>query len=207
MPRSCCKSPAAHAYLFGSDFISVDALGKVLIISVPALPFEELSHSKKIRAPDTLLLNHWKQDSSPLRTSDKNYDELTVQSKAVEELTTSQTACIKDGALPISRFCRSDALPEKPLDGVEEILDSPVLRRNQLREENATDETLDVNEIKEPLSPDDEYHNDLRDGEFSPRLTNLIKSGVVPESPINENGADLTRCRSFRSSQLMCLVG
>ncbi|KDO83873.1 hypothetical protein CISIN_1g037446mg, partial [Citrus sinensis] len=196
MPQSCCKSPAAHAYLFGSDFISVDALGKVLIISVPALPFKELSHSKKKRAPDTLLLNHWKQDSSPLKTSDKNYDELTVQSKAVEELTTSQAACIKDGALPISRFCRSDALPEKPLDGFEEILDSPVLRRNQLREEDTTDETLDVNEIKEPLSPDDEYHNDLRDSELSPRLTNLIKSGVVPESPINENGASNNKGRN-----------
>ncbi|KAH9757857.1 DEAD-box ATP-dependent RNA helicase FANCM [Citrus sinensis] len=196
MPQSCCKSPAAHAYLFYSDFISVDALGKVLIISVPALPFKELSHSKKKRAPDTLLLNHWKQDSSPLKTSDKNYDELTVQSKAVEELTTSQAACIKDGALPISRFCRSDALPEKPLDGFEEILDSPVLRRNQLREEDTTDETLDVNEIKEPLSPDDEYHNDLRDSELSPRLTNLIKSGVVPESPINENGASNNKGRN-----------
>ncbi|KAL9446342.1 hypothetical protein AB3S75_014081 [Citrus x aurantiifolia] len=196
MPQSCCKSPAAHAYLFGSDFISVDALGKVLIISVPALPFKELSHSKKKRAPDTPLLNHWKQDSSPLKTSDKNYDELTVQSKAVEELTTSQAACIKDGALPISRFCRSDTLLEKPLDGFEEILDSPVLRRNQLREEYTTDETLDLNEIKEPLSPDDEYHNDLRDSELSPRLTNLIKSGVVPESPINENGASNNKGRN-----------
>ncbi|KAH9692064.1 DEAD-box ATP-dependent RNA helicase FANCM [Citrus sinensis] len=196
MPQSCCKSPAAHAYLFGSDFISVDALGKVLIISVPALPFKELSHSKKKRAPDTLLLNHWKQDSSPLKTSDKNYDELTVQSKAVEELTTSQAACIKDGALPISRFSRSDALPEKPLDGFEEILDSPVLRRNQLREEDTTDETLDVNEIKEPLSPDDEHHNDLRESDLSPRLTNLIKSGVVPESPINENGASNNKGRN-----------
>lgn len=30
--------------------------------------------------------------------------------------------------------------------------------------------------------------NDMKDEELSPRLTNFIKSGVVPESPIDERG-------------------
>ena len=33
--------------------------------------------------------------------------------------------------------------------------------------------------------------NGMRDEELSPRLTNLIRSGVVPESPVDERGGCL----------------
>lgn len=187
MPDFFSKSPAAHSYLFGSDFVSVDALGKVLIMSLPSLSLKGLSPSKKIRATSTVLVNHWKQDSFHSKTSDRNSDELTMQAKAVEELTTSQTTCKGDGAVSISRFCKSDALLAKPLDGLEKIFESPVLRRNQLQQGDSNCEMLDV-EIKEPVLLVDEDNDDLQDSELSPRLTNLIKSGVVPESPINESG-------------------
>lgn len=39
-------SRPAHSYLFGSDYVSVDSLGKFLIMSVPLFPSEEATHSK-----------------------------------------------------------------------------------------------------------------------------------------------------------------
>ncbi|KAL5843492.1 hypothetical protein ACOSQ4_009450 [Xanthoceras sorbifolium] len=188
MPHFYETSPAAHAYLFGSDFVSVDALGNVLIVSLPSLPFEELSHSKSTIVSNTLVLNHMKQDSFHLKASDGNCNEITMQDKAVAEVTTSQTTYIKNGALRISSLCESGEQEEKMLDGFESILESPIVKRKLLNDGHIFSETLDVVEIKELSLLADEYNDDLRDTDLSPRLTNLVKSGVVPESPVNESG-------------------
>ncbi|KAK0577324.1 hypothetical protein LWI29_031299 [Acer saccharum] len=185
VPHFYGKSPTAHSYLFGSDFVSVDAQGNVVIVSLPALPFKELSHSKCLRATNTLLLNHMKQYSFHLKASDGNCNELTMQAKAIAEVTTSQTICINNGALPISRLFESE---EKRLDGFEKISETSIVNRKQLNEgDDISSETLDVVEIKELTQLADEYNDVLSDTDLSPRLTSLIKSGVVPESPINES--------------------
>ncbi|KAK3229964.1 hypothetical protein Dsin_001845 [Dipteronia sinensis] len=188
VPHFYGKCPTAHSYLFCSDFVSVDALGNVLIVSLPALPFKEFSHSKCLRASNTLLLNHMKQDSFNLKTSDGNCNELTMQAKAIAEVTTSQTTCINNGALPISKLFESDEQEDKRLDDFEKILETPIVNRKQLNEGDISSETLDVVEIKELTQLADEYNDVLSDTDLSPRLTNLIKSGVVPESPINGSG-------------------
>ncbi|KAI9201492.1 hypothetical protein LWI28_024242 [Acer negundo] len=186
VPHFYGKIPTAHSYLFGSDFVSVDALGNVVMVSLPALPFKELSHSKCLSATNTLLLNHMKLDSFHLKASDGNCNELTIQAKAIAEVTTSQTTCINNDALPISRLFESE---EKRLDGFEKILETPIVNRKQLNEgDDISSETLDVVDIKEITEIADEYNDVLSDTDLSPRLTNLIKSGVVPESPINESG-------------------
>ncbi|KAK2658484.1 hypothetical protein Ddye_005017 [Dipteronia dyeriana] len=177
VPHFDGKSPTAHSYPFGSDFVSVDALGNVVIVSLPALPFKVLSQSKCLRANNTLLLNHMKQDSFHLNDSVGNCNELTMQANAIAEVTSSQTTCINNGALPISR-----------LDGFEKILETPIVNKKQLNEGDISSETLDVVEIKELTQLADEYNDVLSDTDLSPRLTNLIKGGVVPESPINESG-------------------
>ncbi|KAJ0087232.1 hypothetical protein Patl1_07766 [Pistacia atlantica] len=187
MLQFCSKNSAAHSYLFGSDFVSVDALGKVLIVSLPAFRFQELSHSKCISGSSTLRLNHWKEDTFHLKNFDKNYDELGMGAKAVVEQPISQAPCIRSVNLQISSP-NSEAQQEKAVDGSEKILETPILKRNQLNEEgDMTDEIFEV-EIKEPSPQTDKYNDDLIDTELSPRLTNLIKSGVVPESPINDRG-------------------
>lgn len=168
LPGFCSKSSVAHSYLFGSDFVSVDALGNVLIAPPPALFFQELLHSKCISANGTLLRNHWKEDSSHLKTFDKNYDELGMEAKTVAEQPTSQATCIKNVSLQISSP-NFEAQQEKAVEG------------------DMADETFEV-EIKEPSLQADKYSNYLIDSELSPRLTNLIKTGVVPESPINDRG-------------------
>uniref|UniRef100_A0A2N9HDI2 Helicase ATP-binding domain-containing protein n=1 Tax=Fagus sylvatica TaxID=28930 RepID=A0A2N9HDI2_FAGSY len=179
VPDFCGQDPPAHSYLFGSDYVSVDAFGKVSILSVPLLPFKEDATSAK--SPNSL-----KQDSCHLRTSTEENKEPTMQATAIGEIT-SPTRCINDETLPISRLCDSDVQQEKTLDGIENIPETPILKGN-LSNEGDGGETPDVAEIKAPLFVDDECGNDFIDIELSPRLTNLIKSGVVPESPINDRG-------------------
>ncbi|GAV57775.1 Helicase_C domain-containing protein/ResIII domain-containing protein [Cephalotus follicularis] len=175
VPDSRDQSTPAHFYLFGSEFVSVDALGKVDILSVPLLPSKDESHPKCIRASSTLLLNSLKRSSCSPKTSH------------VADFTNSQTKCIENCTLPLSRLFNSDAQQDM-LDGIEKIPETPVLKKNLFDEANSTGEIHDVVEMKVPSIMDGACSNDLRDTELSPRLTNMIKIGVVPQSPINDTG-------------------
>ena len=167
------KSPQAHSYLFGSDFVSVDALGKVLIISVPSLYFEDVMHSNYVSPSIKELQSSLKQDTDHVKTSDG-----ILQTEAVPNITAYQNKSIKVDTVPTPRFCETDTKKEKMLDGVEKIPENP----------GGTCEIPDIEEIKALPPLADEHCNDLRDTELSPRLTNLIKKGIVPESPITDSG-------------------
>lgn len=177
VPRFQEKNSAAHSYHFGSDFVSVDALGNVLILSLPPFPYKE-SDSKCISTTDILLLNTMKPDAFHLRASDGNHSKHTVRAKAVEEVTTSQR---------ISMVNSRDSVEEDMLGDNEKILQTPISKTNQLNGDTFNDE-IDVVDIEEPSQIADECIGDLADLDLSPRLTSLIKSGIVPESPINECG-------------------
>ncbi|OMP00248.1 hypothetical protein COLO4_12801 [Corchorus olitorius] len=167
------KCPQAHSYLFGSDFVSVDALGNILIISVPSLHFEDLMHSKHESPRTKEMKNSLKEDANHVKISAG-----TMLTEAVPNVTASQTQSIKDDTLSIPGFCEINSKNEKMLDGAEKIPETP----------GGTCETPDIEEIKAPPPLADECYTDLQDTELSPRLTNLIKIGVVPESPITESG-------------------
>lgn len=186
VPDFCGQDPPLHSYLFGSDYVSVDAFGKVLILSVPLLPYKVVSHAKCTTASSAKLSNYLKQDSCHLRTSTED-KELTMQATAVGEIT-SPTRCIKNETLPKSGLCDADVQQEKKLDGIENIPGTPILKGNLSNEGDRGGEMPEATEIKAPLLVDDECGNDFIDVELSPRLTNLIQSGIVPESPINDRG-------------------
>lgn len=161
------KSPQAHSHLFGSDFVSVDALGKVLIISVPSLYFKDVMHSNYVSPSKTELLSSLKQDTDNVKTSDG-----IMQTEVVPNISAYQTQSIRVETVSTPRFCETtDSEKEKNLD-------TP----------GGTCETPDIEEIKAPPPLADEHCSDLRDNELSPRLTNLIKIGIVPESPITDSG-------------------
>ncbi|KAE8022325.1 hypothetical protein FH972_008133 [Carpinus fangiana] len=187
VPDFCRENPPVHSYIFGSDYVSVDTFGKVLILSVPLLPLKEGSHSKGTIASSTKSLNFLKQDSCYLRTSSEGNKELVMQTMAVVEIT-SPTRCIKDETLPTSGLCDSDVQHEKTLDEFENSPETPPLKGNLSNERDSAGETPDVVEIKAPLPLADECTDEFRNIELSPRLTNLIKCGVVPESPVNDRG-------------------
>lgn len=177
------QSPDGHSYLFGPDFISVDAVGNVLILSVPILPLKGVSYPKHTSESSTVLLNSLDRVSCHLKNVEDDED-LTFQAGAPQDLIIPQTRCVKYGTPKC--LCDSDALQGKIFDGVEEVPQSPNRKWNLQGEDNVN-ETPDA-EIKASQLLPDEYSNDSRDAELSPRLTNLIKSGVVPESPTDHNG-------------------
>ncbi|EXB22639.1 Fanconi anemia group M protein [Morus notabilis] len=181
------QSPDGHSYYFGPDYISVDAFGNVLILSVPLLTFKEVSHPKHTSERNCL-----KQVSWHLNNVEVDKD-LPVQAGALEDLITSQTRCPKDGS-PRS-ICDSDALQEKGIHGIERVPQTPIKKGN-LEDEDSITETPD-SKIKALRFLPDEYCNESRDIELSPRLTNMIISGVVPESPVNIKGLSPGKEREY----------
>eukprot|EP00258_Populus_trichocarpa_P023752 XP_024439771.1 DEAD-box ATP-dependent RNA helicase FANCM isoform X5 [Populus trichocarpa] len=170
----------AHSYLFGSDYVSVDSVGKVLIMSVPLFPSEEAAHSKGQSS-----LN---QNSCCWKTPGQKDKELTTPHKSSMDLTTSETQYKMNATLAISRSSNSISQQEKTLDLMETIPEAPILKRNLPNEEDCASKSLDVLGIKASSLQADEFNNNFKDSELSPRLTNMIQSGIVPESPINDNG-------------------
>ncbi|KAF2317439.1 hypothetical protein GH714_022286 [Hevea brasiliensis] len=173
------QRPAGHSYLFGSEFVSVDAHGKVIILSVPVLPLKEASQTNCTSPSATVLLNCLKPNSCHLKNPGKNYEEQTVQGKSSQDIITSWVQCETSVALAMSK---SNLQQETTLDQVEKFPETSVLKKIISNEGDCVGEALNCLEIKVPSLHADEYDNS---NELSPRLTNMIQSGFVPESPID----------------------
>ncbi|XP_057504285.1 DEAD-box ATP-dependent RNA helicase FANCM isoform X2 [Actinidia eriantha] len=175
------KNPPVHSYLFGSDFASVDSLGRVLILSVPLIPINKVSRSKCTSVSNRVLLP-------------EDYKEMNVRTKYFSDQTdSSRTGCKENKSMPTSESCYSDAQQENKLDEGEKILLTPVSKVNLSNEVESIVETPCENKTEVLLV--DDSTNDLRDVELSPRLSDFIKSGVVPESPIDYTGRSNARGR------------
>ena len=187
MSSSQGNNPSVHSYLFGSDFVSVDTLGNVLILSVPLVPSKEVPYSEYTSASRSLLLNCLEQDSCHRKTSQGQHKGQSMQEKAVAYLRTSGEArCIMEETLLISKLHHSPGQQEKKLDEVEDVVHTPISKGRLSQEGDTAVETLVGNKTPKFLAA--ESIDGIGDTDLSPRLTNLMKSGVVPESPINESG-------------------
>ncbi|XAR55643.1 RNA helicase [Bertholletia excelsa] len=71
-------------------------------------------------------------------------------------------------------------------DDAEEVQQTSVSKGKMLNERDSTDEAINENRAEVLIA--DDSSNALRDIELSPRLTNFIQRGVVPESPIEYSG-------------------
>ncbi|RVW20925.1 Transposon TX1 uncharacterized 149 kDa protein [Vitis vinifera] len=166
MSSSQGNNPHVHSYLFGSDFVSVDTLGNVLILSVPLIPSKEVSHSKCASASSSMLLNCLKQDSCHSGTSQGQHKGQSMQEKAVANLRTSgQARCTMDETLLISKLHYSLGQQEKKLDGVEEIVQTPILKGSLSHEGDTAVETLVAN--KTPIFLAAESSDDIGDTDLS----------------------------------------
>lgn len=180
------ENPYVHSFLFGSDVVDVDVSGKVLIISVPILPCKSISNSKFTSASSSKL-DRLKQNCCHVRTSDEDQTEVTTRAGASGDLKVAKITCIRNETPPLSRLGDSETWMETTFNGVEENPQKPILKGNFSNGERAF-ETPAVLKSKVPIFLADEDNNLFRDGELSPRLSNMIKTGVVPESPINNSG-------------------
>lgn len=179
-PDMNCKD-AKHSYLFSSDFVFVNADGNVMILSVPTLPFRGLSDGNK------LSVNSSKQDTCHVQSSSGIFKEENVQEKATMGLLNSKSKCTKSNNLLVSSPTYSACQQESMLDDVENGFQCPKRLGNLFRETDGAVQ-MPAKDHTVPVLLDEECSDDYEDTELSPRLTNLIRSGVVPESPVHDCG-------------------
>ncbi|XP_073225685.1 DEAD-box ATP-dependent RNA helicase FANCM [Cicer arietinum] len=104
-----------------------------------------------------------------------------------------QTKDFVDLTLQDSTYCDMGKHQEETCEGNETIPETPEAKRNLSAEGANADETANPVEKETSSLAADACNNGMRDEELSPRLTNLIISGVVPESPIDERGQTRNR--------------
>lgn len=176
--RSRGATTHVHSYLFGSDFVSVDVLGRVLVLSVPLPPLKDV-HSKCTRT--AVLQNCYKQDAAQVGDS---LAECGIEIKQANHFTATPTVQEGNGMVDME-FLDSDTQQGKSVDVDFSVSQTPVCSRKLVKEEIS--EALPVGVNRTALILSDDSGNDFEDAELSPRLTSLLKSGVVPESP-NDTG-------------------
>ncbi|KAL5097682.1 hypothetical protein RYX36_002009 [Vicia faba] len=93
-----------------------------------------------------------------------------------------------DLTLQDNTFCDTGECQEETADGDETIPETPDAKRNLSNEGAIATEIANSIEKQTSSLAADACDNGMRDEELSPCLTNLIISGVVPESPIEEIG-------------------
>ncbi|KAK6116697.1 hypothetical protein DH2020_049579 [Rehmannia glutinosa] len=167
------QKPCLHTLLFGSEFVSVDDVGNVLVLSLPQLPLE--SNFKHIEGGSMASAYHLMHDS-------EDHEENTVQGKG----NPSSCSRLPEENLLESSLRNLDAQKGKLLSEAEEILLTPVSSRMPKEIDVSGEDHKFVHNRKLPSA--DESSDDFRDSELSPRLTNFIKSGIVPESPVHNSG-------------------
>lgn len=127
--------------------------------------------------------------------------DLIVPTDAVNELPTSQTKLLPDEVLPSPETDGVTVLEDKTMNLIERIHQSTLSFFNK---EDAANEKPVGPEIEPQFPPDDECS--IIETQLSPRLTNLIESGFVPNSPIDDCGYSRQRIYESTISQLILPV-
>ncbi|XP_022939321.1 DEAD-box ATP-dependent RNA helicase FANCM isoform X3 [Cucurbita moschata] len=181
-------------------FVSVDAMGEDQISRFPVFSSKEILHSNSVDACSKILLSSPELGSWRVRTA----QDLIVRTEAVDEPTTSQTKFLQNEVLPSPETDDATVLEDKAVNQIEKIHQSTVLKRTFFNEGDNTDEKPVVLEIEPQFPPADECS--IIETQLSPRLTNLIESGFVPDSPIDECGYSRQRIYESAISQFILPV-
>ncbi|XP_048129924.1 DEAD-box ATP-dependent RNA helicase FANCM isoform X2 [Rhodamnia argentea] len=180
------KSSPVHSYLFSADFVSVDNLGNVLILSVPSLP------SPKVTQSDDIYLKCPKKDSGRFLAAAQRSEEVRMPFGDSVQRASAQTRCLKSEARAVSTVFDFEAQQNEPT--VMDMKNTEIENVIGVLPDggDGTNGTPDALKVKEPFPLASACNDDEEDAELSPRLTNYMESGVVPESPINgeSNGKD-----------------
>ncbi|XP_050937808.1 DEAD-box ATP-dependent RNA helicase FANCM isoform X2 [Cucumis melo] len=125
--------------------------------------------------------------------------DLIVPTEAVNERTTSQTKILPDEIFPSPETDCVPVLEDKAMNLIEKNHQNTPLKRTFFNKDTV-DEKL-VLEIEPQFTPADECC--ITETQLSPRLTNLIESGFVPDSPIDDCGYSRQRISESAKSQLI----
>ncbi|CDP18879.1 unnamed protein product [Coffea canephora] len=164
---SQCKN-LVHSFLFSSGLISVDDLGTVQVLSVSQFPVKEVLLSKIMTTSRAAPFYHLKQNIACIDAS--TYIRSSQDDK---DCAFKLNSCNASGEKTLGEIILETPIPKPMSDGGESINNSPEDRAPMLFAAEANDDPMDV--------------------EFSPRLTNFMESGIVPESPISSSGMYIQR--------------
>ncbi|KAF8026680.1 hypothetical protein BT93_F3222 [Corymbia citriodora subsp. variegata] len=180
------KTSPVHSYLFSSDFVSVDNLGNVLILSVPSLP------STKVTRSDDVYLKCPKKDSGGFLAAAQRSEDVCMPFGGSVQRASAQTGCLKSEAQAQSTVFDFEAQQNERT--VMDMKNTEIENLTGVLPDGGegTNGTPEALKVKEPFPLASGCNDDEEDTELSPRLTNYMESGVVPESPINgeSNGKD-----------------
>lgn len=166
--------PPGHIFLFGSEFVTVDTIGNVLILSVPALPFVKLSEGVNVCAQSTkeeIFSSGGPADNNALSMKLESTD----QGFLVHQL----------GEIPLDKVGSRDMDEEH--DGPRDLSQSsPRQKENDALHDRGKDNitTPDASKLRVPQLQA-RHDEDQVDVDMSPRLSSYMKCGIVPESPVN----------------------
>ncbi|KAK9095964.1 hypothetical protein Sjap_021461 [Stephania japonica] len=208
--EKCVPIVSGHYFLFQTEFVSLDISGKVSIASVPSLRFakESSSHSESIAMKKDLCPNTKScgDHVEPAKAIEKltnlsmakcvNHDVMLYPSVCKSQSREERIALGVETVLLQTPRSKGDLMnpedqifetPERiPLGFETVLLQTPSSKGNLMNPEDQIIETLDSvrrNTLKF-IGKESSIH-DFKDVEMSPRLTNMVEKGVVPESPID----------------------
>ncbi|KAI3951546.1 hypothetical protein MKX01_018662 [Papaver californicum] len=190
LPCLTSQDPSMHCFLYSEGFVSVHAAGMVSILSVPDLPFKKATPPCMSAATESAeLLNTVKQKLGPSRLSPGDYLEFNPRTKRIRVSATSNEAGAMNNELLLSpKAYNSIGNQENVIHGVErDILVTPSPKKILSSSEEIIFETPGTAN-KYPILNTNEPPSDLKVMALSPRLTNMVEEGVVPESPVGGSG-------------------
>ncbi|XP_042481041.1 DEAD-box ATP-dependent RNA helicase FANCM isoform X2 [Macadamia integrifolia] len=206
-PDSLTQKHPPHCFLFAADFVSIGAHGRVLIASVPVLPLARKSN-ETVKSDSKDLLRCMKQDPFPMISSG-DHSETHIQTKP-NLINSAETRCKNHDSVLNSCLGNCNDRRENSLHGLEStVLRTP--KPYRMFVVNSEDSTLVTPDTanRPPTLFANESASDCKDVELSPRLTNLMERGLVPESPIGETSnyshpKEHTVCVSFQCEDEFC---
>lgn len=188
------KNSHTHLSLFDSELVTVDDLGNVLVSPVPRLSAKEAPGSKCVGADLMAMMKLPKEDVCDRMDSNDLIHEKTMKFKGVfDDLGERMEENVQ-----ASRLCNMDEW-QKEVFQSDRVLQTPVCKVKSKDSRTAEDPEaiLDNTDIKK-------LSNDSEDvAALSPRLTNFILSGVVPESPLNSPDREKDEGQKLNSDDLM----
>ncbi|XP_073052699.1 DEAD-box ATP-dependent RNA helicase FANCM isoform X1 [Primulina eburnea] len=139
------QKPCRRTPLFGSESISVDDLGNVLVLSLPQFPLQ----------------SHLKSKNSI-------------------------------GVSSVNKLMDNSENREKKMQAIGKLSPGSRSPRCTSRKSEEMDLSGEAHKVVCSMIPvvEAESSNEFRDSDLSPRLTNFIKSGIVPESPLSKWNCD-----------------
>ncbi|XP_059280507.1 DEAD-box ATP-dependent RNA helicase FANCM isoform X1 [Lycium ferocissimum] len=171
----------AHGFLFSSEFVSVDDQGRVIVSSLAQLSLKETLVSKYT---STGLFEKFNLPEKDPLHGKVSANELEEKTDGVKGVSSTHTGTTEKFNLEAPRICvASNAKQQEIIDLCEGNFGSP--NHKVKPEGKSMGESLEVQILGTPIVADEPDKN-FGDMELSPRLTNFINSGFVPESPTTD---------------------